>query len=100
MRPIASSLNSTPLDSPISIVSGRSVGNYERDKFPFFREHTNLPNSRFLNIGRLDILGLDLLAALGFDQRREPSKEVKLTIVIEITQVAGSEPVIFGKGLA
>src|SRR5207248_1491500 len=51
-------------------------------------------------IGCLDILGLDLLAALGLDQRREASEEAKLTIVIEITQVAGSEPSIFGKDLA
>ena len=43
---------------------------------------------------------MDFLAALGLDQRREASEEAKLTIVIEITQVAGSEPSIFGKGLA
>src|SRR5439155_18920916 len=80
--------------------AARPVGNYERDKFPFFPEHANLANSGFLSIGRLDILGLDLLAALGLDQRGDASDEVKLTIAIDVTQVASSEPFIFGKGLA
>src|SRR5205823_541130 len=80
--------------------AARPVRNYERDKFPFFPEHANLANSGFLSISRLDILGLDLLAALGLDQGGETTEQVKLAIVIKVTQVAGSEPSIFGKGLA
>ena len=42
---------------------------------------------------------MDLLAALGLDQGGETTEQVKLAIVIKVTQVAGSEPSIFGKGL-
>src|SRR5215216_1519589 len=56
-----------------------------RDEPPILLEHTNLADGWVGLVGCLDLLGLDVLAALGDDERRGPAGDVQVAIVVEVT---------------
>src|SRR2546426_2835696 len=70
-----------------------------RNELAFFFEHADFANRGLLGIGRFDIFGLNLLPALGLNQRRNAAKDVKTTVVIEVTHIAAPKPSILGKDL-
>jgi hypothetical protein len=50
--------------------------------------------------GLLDIVRLNVFAALRDDQRREPTCEVEVTFLIEKPEITGSEPAIRRKSFS
>src|SRR2546421_274098 len=131
MREIASSVNSTPLDSAISsvkfnhssesiprstcgLVSGvngladsvlsfvavsRSSGHDKRHELSLFLKHADLAKGGLFRISILDVFGLNFLAALGLDQRRDTTQDVQLIVAIKVAHVAGAKPFIIGERL-
>src|SRR5215203_830741 len=55
-----------------------------RDEPPILLEHTNLADGWVGLVGCLDLLGLDVLAALGDDERRGPAGDVQVAIAVEV----------------
>ena len=71
----------------------------QRNELAFFLEHPDFANRSPFGIRRLDIFGLNFLPTLGFDQRRDTAKDMKITVSIDITHVAGAKPPIVGEDL-
>src|SRR6266487_6334947 len=63
-----------------------------RHEFAAFFEHANLADRGLLGIGRFNSFRLNLLSALGFDQRRDATEDVKVIVLIKVTHVAGAKP--------
>ena len=87
-------------DSVLSFVAvSRSSGHDQRHEFPLFLKHGDLANGGLFRIRILDVFGLNFLAALGLDQRRDATEDVQLIVAIKVAHVAGAKPFIIGECL-
>jgi hypothetical protein len=64
-----------------------------------FLQNPDLPYDGALRVGGLDVFGLNVLAALGHDEGRGAAGDVQIALVVEVSQVPGAEPAVFGEDL-
>src|SRR5947199_5009331 len=70
-------------DSVLSFVAvSRSSGPDQRRERSLFLKHADLANGGLFRLSILDVFGLNFLAALGFDQRRNATEDVQLIVAI------------------
>ena len=87
-------------DSVLSFVAvSRSSGHDQRHELSLFLKHADLANGGLFRISILDVFGLNFLAALGLDQRRDATEDVQLIVAIKVAHVAGAKPFIIGERL-
>src|SRR5438034_3065875 len=82
-----------------SLAVRRSSGHDQPHELSLFLKHADLANGGLLRISVLDIFGLNLLAALGLNQRRNAAEDMQLTVVIKVTHIASAKPFIIAESL-
>src|SRR5262249_48095189 len=83
--------------SPLDLAQVRQDHRYE---LAVFLQHADLTEDGMALVELLNVVGLDLLAALGDDQRRGAAADVQVAVGVEVPQVAGPEPAVLGEGFA
>jgi hypothetical protein len=75
-------------------LTGRGLGHQQRHQLAVHLQHGRLGDKRVRLVDRLHLLRLDVLAALGDDQRRCPPQHLKTAVGVEPPKVAGAKPAV------
>src|SRR5215212_4027031 len=71
-----------------------------RDEPAVLLQNPDLTDPGVLQVGCFDGLWLDVLAARGHDQGRDPARDVQVTVIIEVAEVPGAKPSVLIEDLA
>ncbi len=68
------------------------IGHDHGDEPPLDADHADLLDERMLEIDILDVLGLDLFAALRHYQRGDASGDVQVPLIVQMAEIPGAKP--------